>query len=216
VNGIIYTFFDKTIFAYDPTTNGWTFKAAIPEWSLASGGSVSGVVDGIVYLFGGLSADDSVIFNLTLAYDPIRNSFAAKRPMPDTCSDTKCGSTRAYAAAATIGNKIYISRGLNANPSMDLNAFGYRSTLEFDPKGGVTPQIISATIESSNQLRLVWHAEAGVKYGVESSPQIITDQWARVMLPTGFTVTATNDLAETSCTCVPEQPQQFFRIIEAN
>ena len=86
----------------------------------------------------------------------------------------------------------------------------------FDPQGGVTPHILEATLESPNRFRLVWKAEAGFKYGVGSSPDILTNRWTPVILPTGSTVTATNDLAETSCPVTPGEPRRFYQVFEAN
>jgi hypothetical protein len=68
------------------------------------------------------------------------------------------------------------------------------------------PHILSAAVESTNQLRLVWQAETSIKYGVEFSPSIVTNRWTRVILPTGATVTATDDVVETSCPVVPGEP----------
>jgi hypothetical protein len=37
---------------------------------------------------------------------------------------------------------------------------------------------------------VVWQAESGFKYGVESSPDLLTNRWTPVTLPTGSMVTA--------------------------
>ena len=54
VNGQIYAFCGTNTFAYDPQTNRWTTKA---PFSPSSWALMSSAVDGIIYLFGGLTAD---------------------------------------------------------------------------------------------------------------------------------------------------------------
>jgi N-acetylneuraminic acid mutarotase len=138
VDGIIYAFFNRGTFAYDPKTNGWTTMALIPSGSLNCAGSASGVVDGIIYLFGGLASDDSASYSFTLAYDPVGNSFATIPLMPVTCQGTNCDSRRVYAACATVNGKIYIAGGFNVDPLVVSEPLIiYSSTLVFDPHGGV-------------------------------------------------------------------------------
>jgi hypothetical protein len=217
VNGIIYAFFDKRTYAYDPKTDVWTLKAFIPALSLASGGSASGVVDGIVYLFGGLASDDSASYSNSLAYDPNRNRFAPKRLMPGTCENSKCDSRRVYAACATIGGKIYVAGGIQANPYYEPDAFSYSTTLMFDPQGGMTPQILGLNCETTNSVRLAWQGEAGRLYGVQSTLDPAKGTWTRVMFSTGTNgILATNALVEATCTVPATDAQRFFRVIEAD
>ena len=98
---------------------------------------------------------------------------------------------------------------------MNSDAVFYRILDVFDPQGGVTPWVLSSTLESTNRLGLVWQAEAGLKYGVESSPDVATNHWTRVTLPTGLTVTATNGVVEASCAVVPGQTRRFLRVVES-
>jgi hypothetical protein len=77
------------------------------------------------------------------------------------------------------------------------------------------PQILSGSFGSSNSFRLVWQAEAGIRYGVESSPNV-AGPWTRATLPTGTTVTATNGLVETTCTVPSGEAKRFFQVFEVN
>ncbi len=208
VDGIIYAFFNSSTFAYDPKTNGWTSMAPIPAWTLNCAASASGVVDGIIYLFGGFADDDSASYDNALAYDPVRNSFAAKRLMPVTCEGTTCNSRRAYAACATINGKIYIAGGINANPTLVV----YSSTLVFDPHGGVAPQISALTLESNNSIRLAWQGEVGLHYRVQSKVDLATGPWTFV----SSRILATNALVEATCTVPTTNAQRFLRILETN
>ncbi|MHC1765130.1 MAG: Kelch repeat-containing protein [Verrucomicrobiia bacterium] len=217
VDGIIYAFFDRRTFAYDPASGGWTGKAPIPSGTLASGGSVSGVVDGFVYLFGGLSDNDSTSYPFSLAYDPVRDRFTSKRLMPVTCEDAKCDSRRAYAACATIDGKIYIAGGIKANPNVETDAIDLSSTLMFDPHGGMAPQLQSVTHESADHVRLVWQGEAGRLYGVESAPDLAQGLWSRFMFSTDTScILATNALVEATCTVPAADTARFFRVLEAD
>jgi hypothetical protein len=89
----------------------------------------------------------------------------------------------------------------------------YNSTLVFDPHGGVVPQILSLTLESTNQVRLSWQGEAGRLYGVESTRNLATGPWTTVNLGTGTnSILATNASVEASCTVPSADPERFFRV----
>jgi len=203
-DGLIYAFMGTETFAYDPKTDRWTVKARFSPWSM---GLMSATVDGIIYLFGGMTENMAGSYDFVQAYDPAQDRFTARRKMP---------RTRLTAACGVIGGKVYLAGGVSKEPIVNPNAIFYETVDVFDPQGGVTPQILTATLESSGNFRLVWEAEAGFKYGVESSPDILADHWTRVTLPTGSTMTATNDLAETSCLVSPGEPRRFYRVLEAN
>ena len=207
VNGLIYACYGKDTFAYDPKTDSWTTKAPIPDLSLNSYLTASSAVGGMVYLFGGEPADSCTACDLTLAYDPVQDRFSAKRKMPMTCLG---------AAAATIDGKIYVADGLSADPLCG-KAVAYNSLWVFDPQGGVAPQCVTLTAESTNQVRLVWKGEAGRLYGVESTLNIATGPWRRALFSTGTnSIVATNALVEANCEVSPADTNRFFRIIEAN
>jgi len=88
--------FLSTVEAYDPSTNSWSTKAPMP--TPRSRLSV-GVVDGILYSVGG-TGSETVGPSLTLdtmdAYDPVRNTWTARAPMP----------TRRY------GHAVGVARGI--------------------------------------------------------------------------------------------------------
>jgi N-acetylneuraminic acid mutarotase len=208
VNGLIYACYGKQTFAYDPQTDQWTAKAPIPtDWSFNCRASASSVVDGIVYLFGGDSADLYTTYKFTSAYDPIQDAFTAKRLMP---------TNTLAAAAATIDGKIYITGGANRDLGVYNSNVLYSNLWVFDPQGGVAPQILALTLESTNRVRLVWQGEAGRLYGIESTQNPATGPWARVTLSTGTTILATNGLVAATGTMPPANPQRFFRVLEAN
>ena len=204
VNGLIYVFHGTDVFAYDPKTDSWTTKTS--HFSPYSWGLMSAEVEGTIYLFGGFTQDWSDGNNFTLAYDPGLGQFTARRKMP---------RKRATAACGVIGGKIYLAAGASKEPIRNPDAVFYKILDVFDPQGGVTPQILSGSLESSNSFRLVWQAEAGIRYGVLSSPNV-TGPWTRATLPTGTTVTATNGLVETTCTVPSGEAKRFFRVLEAN
>jgi N-acetylneuraminic acid mutarotase len=202
-DGRIYAFMGTETFAYDPKTDRWTTKARYSPWSF---GQSSGTVDGVIYLFGGITEDMYGSFDFTLAYDPAQDQFTARRKMPKMGLVGGCG---------VIDGKIYLAAGVSKEPVLNSDAVYYRRLDVFDPQGGVMPWILSTALESTNRLRLVWQAEAGMKYGVDSSSEVPTNHWTRVTLPAGLTVTSTNGVVETSCPVVPGEPRRFFRVFEA-
>ncbi len=168
---------------------------------------MSSAADGIIYLFGGWTADLPGCYDLVLAYDPAQDQFTPRRKMP---------RTRSTAGCAVIDGKIYLAGGPSKEPIVNPDAIYYTVVDVFDPQGGVTPQILSLTCESTNQVRLVWQGEAGVGYGVESRPTVASGPWARVMFSTGTnSVLATNALVEARCLVSPADAR-FFRVLETN
>jgi N-acetylneuraminic acid mutarotase len=208
VDGLIYVFFRKETFAYDPQADRWAPKARIPAGSLNSYFSTSSVVDGIIYLFGGASDDSWTTHNLTVAYDPARDSFRGKRNLPMPCE---------AAASATIGGKIYHSGGASADPTLHPDAVYYDSLWVFDPQGGVAPELLSVTRESPTSVRLSWQGEPGRLYGVKSAPDVVRGPWTRLSFPTGTnSILATNEVVEAICPVPSADPARFFEILEAN
>jgi N-acetylneuraminic acid mutarotase len=201
VLGRIYTFMGTKTFSYDPTINHWTTNSQYSPWSYAH---MSATVEGIIYLFGGMTEDLAGAYDFALAYDPGQDRFTPKRKMP---------RTRLTAGCAAVNGKIYLAGGADKEPVRNPNAIYYKTLDVFDPSGGAFPHIVTGTLESSDSLRLVWEAEAGIRYGVESCTDV-AGTWTRMPLPTGSTVLATNSTAET--TCNPQgAAKRFFRVFEA-
>ncbi len=203
-NGLIYVFEGTDTFAYDPNSDEWSAKA---HFSPSSMGMGSATVDGIIYLFGGMTEDMYGAYDCVWAYDPVNDRFSAKRRIPKTLVTPACGA---------IDGKVYLTGGVSKEPVYNPGAVFYKRLNLFDPQGGTAPLIRSATMGSDNRLRLVWRAEAGMTYGVEYSAQVSATRWGRVLLPTGLTVTATNDVVETSCPVIEGLPQRFYRVFETN
>jgi len=169
---------------------------------------MSATVDGIIYLFGGMTEDLYGSFDFTLAYDPAQDRFSARRKMP---------RTRLTAACGVIDGKVYLAGGVSKEPARNPDAVFYKVLDVFDPQGGVTPQILSLTCESTNQVRLVWQGEAGISYGVESRPNVATGAWTRATFISGTnSVLATNALVEATCIVPTVDTNRFFRVLEAN
>ncbi len=200
----IYVFMGGETFAYDPKLDRWSTKAKYSPWSF---GQSSGAVDGLLYLFGGMSQDMYRSYDVTLAYDPAQNQFTARRRMP------KIGLVGGCAA---IDGKLCLPAGISKEPVLNPDPVYYTRLDIFDPLGGVTPRILSAAWESADRLKLLWQAEVGITYGIESSPELATNRWTRVPLPTGLGMVATNAVMGTSCSIAPGEPRRFFRVLEAN
>jgi N-acetylneuraminic acid mutarotase len=73
----------RTVEAYDPTTNTWTVKAPLPA---PRAGFAVGVANQVLYAVGGFKgggADGSgIALNVVEAYDPTRNVWTTKTPLP--------------------------------------------------------------------------------------------------------------------------------------
>jgi hypothetical protein len=202
VDGTIYVFKGTETFAYDPKTDRWSAKAGFMPWR---SWLTSSEVDGIVYLFGGVN-EGYYGLSSVLAYDPAQDRFSARRKMP---------RTRAFGASAVVDAKIYLMGGANDEPIVHPAAIFYDIFEEFDPQGGVTPEILNPSCESSNHVRLLWQGEAGIRYGVESTAQLANGLWTRMSFSGGGnSVLATNSLVETTCVVPTADSNRFFRVFE--
>jgi N-acetylneuraminic acid mutarotase len=202
-NGRIYVFKGTDTFAYDPNSDQWTTKA---NFSPSSKGLMSATVDGIIYLFGGASSDWYTSYDFTQAYDPAQDRFTARRKMLRIRITSGCG---------VIDGKVYLAGGVSKEPIYNPDAVFYRELDVFDPQGGVTPPILSLACESTNHVRLVWQGEAGIRYGVESRPNVANGLWTRATFSSGTnSVLATNSMVEATCVVPTPNTNRFFRVYE--
>jgi N-acetylneuraminic acid mutarotase len=203
VHGRIYVFHGTDTFEYDPKTDHWTNRAHFSPWSM---GLRSATVDGIIYVFGGFSEDLYSCFDFALAYDPAQDRFTSRRKMPRTRAAEGCG---------VIDGRIYLAGGVNIEPVVNPGAVYYKVLDVFDPQGGVTPEILSLACESTNRVRLAWQGEAGLRYGVQSRPNVANGSWTRNTFSTGTnSVLATNSLVEATCLVPTADTNRFFRVLE--
>jgi N-acetylneuraminic acid mutarotase len=83
---------------YDPATNVWTSKRSIPT---ARWGAAAGVIDGKLYIAGGMGIDYSVLSAMEM-YDPATNTWAARAKML---------TPRAGTGAAVVGGMLHVLGG---------------------------------------------------------------------------------------------------------
>ena len=168
---------------------------------------MSVTVDGTIYLFGGMRQGWSGPgYDFTLAYDPSQDRFTSMRKMP---------GTRATGGYGVIDGKVYLAGGVDREPVDNPNPLYYKTLDVFDPQGGVTPQILSLACESTNHIRLAWQGEAGLHYGVQSTPNVANGPWTRNTFSTGTnSVLATNGLMEATCLVPTADTNRFFRVLE--
>jgi N-acetylneuraminic acid mutarotase len=127
VNGILYVIGGRgtsdgnypkayaIVEAYDPASNLWTTKAAMPTPRF---GAAAGVVNGIVYVAGGYGAGGALLSTVE-AYNPATNTWTTRRAMP---------TSRTYAAAGVLNDILYVAGGEGTN------GFETMGTLEaYDP-----------------------------------------------------------------------------------
>jgi N-acetylneuraminic acid mutarotase len=163
VNGLIYAFYGKNAFAYNPEGNYWTTKAPIPDWSLNCRLSASSVAEGIVYLFGGESPDRHTTYDFTLAYDPVHDTFTAKQSMPIPCM---------AAAAVTIDGMIYVAGGVSRDPGVYSTIVCYDSLWVFDPQllrvnlvKAVKPSFSNLSVGTNYQMQISKDLTTWTNYG---------------------------------------------------
>jgi N-acetylneuraminic acid mutarotase len=81
---------------YDPDTNKWTTRAAMPQPRGASNGA--GVINGVVYVPGG-HGGDGIYTKSLYTYNPSTNAWTSKAPLPAAIG---CGGSGA------LGGKLYV------------------------------------------------------------------------------------------------------------
>jgi hypothetical protein len=164
-------------------------------------------VDKIIYLFGGMpNGWYGPGYDFAVAYDPAQDRFTSKRKIPRTRATGGCG---------VIDGKIYLAGGVEKEPIVNPGTVCWKVLDVFDPQGGVTPQILSLACESTNHIRLAWQGEAGILYGVQSTPNVANGPWTRNMFSTGTnSVLATNGLVEATCLVPTADTNRFFRVLE--
>lgn len=108
VDGKIYVFgggdcltFSDEVLVYDPVQDSWSHRRRMP--TVRSYSPAAAAVDGKIYLIGGSTnpADGGAVAPM-LEYDPVGDTWMAKRAMP---------TARIRARAAAIGGKIYVIGG---------------------------------------------------------------------------------------------------------
>lgn len=132
VNGKLYLFGGLAggsggkVQIYDPATNRWTLGADMP---FATGSAGSAVIDGFVYVAGGIVPTDTggtATTDRVARYDPANDTWTELAPMP---------LGRNHAAAATDGQRLYVFGGRGAG-SGDANvvANGFDDVQVYDPQ----------------------------------------------------------------------------------
>jgi N-acetylneuraminic acid mutarotase len=89
----------STVEAYDPATDTWTTKADMPT---ARGGSAIAVVDGQIYVIGGMFGPPTEVSSAVEAYDPATDTWTKKTDMP---------TARYVFAACIVDRRIYVPGG---------------------------------------------------------------------------------------------------------
>lgn len=92
---------DGAIYAYDISNDEWQLVGTLPK--PRDGMSVT-VHDGLIYIIGGSHPDNFWLTDVTV-YNPTTGAFSSRAPMPSARRDHR---------ASLMGDKIYISGGMNA------------------------------------------------------------------------------------------------------
>lgn len=125
LNGFIYVFAGHTgsgdnnkLYRFDPTTSLWQTMADQTVAPLSDHAAAQ-VIDGKIYMFGGLDPDS----NTLAIYDPGTNSWSLGAFLQKGGVDFKVGSV----ASAVINGKLYIAGGIKGGGTVN-NTFVYNPT----------------------------------------------------------------------------------------
>jgi N-acetylneuraminic acid mutarotase len=88
---------------YDPATNTWASKVPMPT---ARDGLIVNVVNGKIYLIGGVNVTSGGPLNVNEVYDPATDSWATKSPIPIPVN---------FCASAVVDDRIYVMGGSPSN-----------------------------------------------------------------------------------------------------
>jgi N-acetylneuraminic acid mutarotase len=103
-----------TVEAYDPATDGWTERSALP--APLHHVNVAAVGDRL-YVVGALSGSGFGAVGITLAYDPAADTWTPLDGMP-------AGTERGASGVAVVGTRLYVAGGLRGGISLrDFSAF---------------------------------------------------------------------------------------------
>lgn len=94
-----------SVIAYNPTTNAWTTKAAVPAARRTGNGAAS--INNIIYLAGGSNSAGALTRSL-YAYNATTNTWATKANLPVVSG---CGGS------ANLGGKLYVFTGCTLSSS---------------------------------------------------------------------------------------------------
>jgi N-acetylneuraminic acid mutarotase len=161
------------LFAYDPIADQWTRKAQIPG-ELEAVQSMGGTVDGLIYLFGGISTGPFCAHTLSLAYDPAQDQFTSRQELPVPTT---------VAVSATIAGKVYLAGGVNEAPGSPTFEV-YNSLWVFDPQD--QKPWLDIVI---SKVKVTQHTVIGTKYLLESSTDL--KSWSAI----GTSFTAQSETA---------------------
>jgi N-acetylneuraminic acid mutarotase len=105
--------------AYNASTDTWSYRASLPVPLYASNGA--GVIQGKIYVTGGLSGDKAYADFFVFQYDPVKNVWSYKHPMPNTSYNGTTG---------VIGNRLYVFTGCDQE---DCTFYEREAFYRYDP-----------------------------------------------------------------------------------
>jgi len=94
---------------YDPATNTWSTKSAMPTARIAPG---AGIIGGRLYVLGGRNGSATFYRAVVEVYDPATNTWKTKAPMI---------AERAEFGVGVVGDLLYAVAGRNVNAVLALN-----------------------------------------------------------------------------------------------
>jgi N-acetylneuraminic acid mutarotase len=141
---------DAALYRYDPSTNAWTQRAQPPAFQR---GAAVGVINGKMYLAGGMSAQNQLLATLRV-YDPASDSWTLKTPMP---------TARAVMTGRAIDGKLYVAGGYSSK-TLDVTEVYNPATNSWSVKAPMTtPRYGAASAVVSGKLYVIGGGNQGGK-----------------------------------------------------
>jgi N-acetylneuraminic acid mutarotase len=131
----------SNVMAYNAASNSWTARAPLPAPLKATNGA--GVIDGKIYVSGGItSGDKGYSFGLYL-YDPATNSWSRKRDLP---------TAGLNGLTAVIDNRLYV---VTSCQDSDQCSFPNKWLFRYDPLADTWTELATPSADIFYHQRLV-------------------------------------------------------------
>src|SRR2546421_21597 len=160
---------------YDPLTNQWTRRRAMPTPRIGVGVAAVG---GLLYVIGG-GTDGQGDVGTVEVYDPATDSWSARTPMP---------TTRAHVSVAVVGGIIYVVGGWKLNVGVVATMEAYNPATNSWTTKASLPTVHATEVAVVNG---IIYAVGGELYGGVATPVVeaynaSTDRWTtKASMPSG-------------------------------
>lgn len=166
------------VYAYNPADRTFETREPLPEPLAAS---ATAVVNGKIYLFGGIKASQGVVSQSCYVYDPETNHWAILANMPPV--------PRGYAVAEAVDNKIYVIGGFGSG-----SAPAIKQVQVYDPQQNTWATLSNMPTARGYMASAVLNGKIYVMGGGEAAPSYASLATVEVYDPLSDTWSTAPDL----------------------